>query len=100
MERSETLRQKIVELLENSQEPLSLREISKLASVSEKDLVSHLDHIEKSLKNSGKELLISSAVCRKCGFELKKRRNFKRPSKCSRCRSENISPVSLHIKSS
>ena len=76
MERSETLRQQVVELLENSQESLSLREISQLAGVSEKDLVSHLAHIEKSLKNSRKELVTTPAVCRKCGFELTLQRKF------------------------
>ena len=98
MFRSGTLRQRIVEELQDSPEPISLKEISKLVGVSEKDLTSHLEHIAKSLKNSNKKLVKFPASCKQCGFELN-RRDFKKPSRCPNCRSENISPVFLQIRS-
>jgi len=99
MERAETLRRQIMDELESTQEPLSIRELSQLLGISEKDILSHLEHIEKTLRNSKEKLLKKPSYCRKCGFEFGKRKDFKRPSRCPSCRSEYISPPLLYIGS-
>ena len=99
MEQPATLRRQIIHELEETEEPLSIRELSKLLGISEKDIVSHLEHIEKTLKNSKEKLQKKPSHCRKCGFEFKKRKDFKRPSRCPSCRSEYISPPLLYIGS-
>ncbi len=91
MSKQETLRQQIMEELERSLEPVSLQELSRLVSVSEKELVPHFPHIEKSVKRNGKKLEYFPAACRKCGFEFSKREDPRKPSKCPSCRSEYIS---------
>lgn len=97
MARDETLRQRIISELSEAQEPVSLRELSKLVHASEKDLVSHLSHIERSLKKSGKALQRVPAACRNCGFEFSGRQEVKKPSRCPECRSEFISPPQFRI---
>jgi len=99
MAQEETLRQRIVSELAEVQEPISLRELSKLVHASEKDLVSHLPHIEISLKKTGKALQRVPAVCRNCGFEFSERQDFKKPSRCPECRSESITPPLFRIPS-
>lgn len=100
MTQGETVRQQVVKELRESEEPLSVRELSQLVHVSEKDLVSHLFHVERSVRRSGGVLQRFPAACRHCGFEFTKRRDFKRPSRCPVCRSESISPPLLRINSS
>ena len=99
MAREETLRQRIVSELSETREPISLRELSGLVHVSEKDLASHLAHIELSLRKTGKALQRVPAVCRTCGFEFTKRQDFQKPSGCPDCRSESISPPKFRISS-
>jgi hypothetical protein len=99
MAREETLRQRIVSELSEAREPISLRELSKLVHASEKDLISHLSHIELSLRKSGKSLQRMPAACRNCGFEFSGRQDFKKPSRCPECRSESISPPLFRIAS-
>lgn len=99
MARDETLRQRIVSELSEAQDPVSLRELSGLVRASEKDLISHLPHIERSLKNSGKTLKRLPAACRNCGFAFTGRQGFKKPSRCPECRSESISPARFRITS-
>ncbi len=99
MNRQGTLRHQIATELQEAEDPLSLRDLSKLLQVTEKDLVSHLPHVEKSLKRAGRELEKVPPQCRKCGFSFKKRKDFKRPSRCPHCRSEQISPLRLRLSS-
>ncbi|MEF8824514.1 MAG: hypothetical protein V5B78_06200 [Desulfohalobiaceae bacterium] len=99
MAQDETLRQRIISELSEAQEPVSLRELSQLVHASEKDLISHLPHVERSLKKSSKVLIRVPAACRNCGFEFTGRKDFKKPSRCPDCRSESISPPQFRITS-
>ncbi len=99
MAQEETLRQRIISELSDAQEPVSLRELSKLVHASEKELIFHLPHVERSLKKSGKTLKRAPAACRNCGFTFTGRQDFKKPSRCPECRSESISPPQFRITS-
>lgn len=92
LERLETIRQKIVSLLEG--QTLSIRDISIMARISEKEAYEHLEHIQKG-KGKGKRkdnhsLIVTPAECKRCGFVFRKRERLKKPGKCPVCHSESI----------
>jgi len=70
--------------------PLSARDISGAAGIPEKEVYPHLEHIQRSLLRERRRLIVSPAVCKKCGFVFKKRRRLTRPGKCPVCRSETL----------
>jgi transcriptional regulator len=94
VERTETIRQRIMSLLERM--PLSAKDLSKETMVSEKDIYDHLEHIRKTSGKRDGHLIITPAECRKCGFRFKKRDKITRPGKCPICKSELIAaPIFL-----
>lgn len=91
---SETHRQKIIaELMEH---PMTAKDLSKAVHISEKEVISHLEHVKKSLK-SPKHLVMTPSVCSKCRFVFEDRRRFSSPSRCPKCRHEGISPPLFQI---
>jgi predicted Zn-ribbon and HTH transcriptional regulator len=88
-----TLRKKIIEALEK--DFLDLREISKLFGIKEKEVLDHLIHIEKSVRQRG--FIMEPASCQQCGFSFKKRTRLSTPGHCPLCKSEHISPPRFKI---
>jgi transcriptional regulator len=84
----ETLRRVISELILD--QPLSAREISVQAHITEKDVYSHLEHIRLSLHAVGSHLEVTPAECRSCGFVFTKRDRLAPPGRCPLCRCETI----------
>jgi predicted Zn-ribbon and HTH transcriptional regulator len=87
-EKKETVRQKITSLLEDDR--LSAKDISGDTGIAEREVYHHLLHIQKTVGRKNKNLVITPAVCRKCGFVFAKRVRFKKPGKCPICRGESI----------
>jgi predicted Zn-ribbon and HTH transcriptional regulator len=87
-----TLRKKIAEALEG--ESLDLREISKLFGIKEKEVLDHLNHIEKSAHRG---FTVEPASCQQCGFSFKKRTRLSTPGRCPVCKSEHIPPPRFKI---
>jgi len=87
-DRAETLRQTLLSILVEGKH--SVRDLSVSARISEKEVLSHLAHIQKSVKKTGQSLEFSPAQCKKCGFSFKKRERLKKPGKCPVCRGETI----------
>jgi transcriptional regulator len=83
-----TVRQAITTLLERH--TLSAREISAAVRIPEREVLDHLEHIRAATHKSGQQLLLTPAVCKKCGFAFRKRERLTRPGKCPVCRSEQI----------
>ncbi|GBD97159.1 MAG TPA: transcriptional regulator [Nitrospirae bacterium] len=86
--RQETVRQEIISVLKG--QTLSVKDISGTVRVSEKEVYDHLYHIQKTINKKGCTLVVTPAVCKKCGFTFKKREKLKKPGKCPICRSETI----------
>lgn len=84
-----TVRQRIAELLRSSE--LTAQQISKQASVAERDVAEHLRHLEHSLSHSGERLRVAAPQCVKCEFAFDHREKHGRPSRCPRCKSERVS---------
>lgn len=85
-----TLRQQI--LLHLREGPCTARDLSQLVGIREKDVVPHLEHIQKSLKSSGEHLQLEPASCQACGYIFKTRKRLDRPGSCPRCRATRIDP--------
>lgn len=105
-ERQETVRQKIISVLEG--QTLSAKEISADVRASEKEVYEHLEHIQRAINKPrpntmrrGKRvhtLIITPAECRKCGFVFRKRDRLKKPGKCPVCHSEFIQEPLFSIR--
>lgn len=91
-ERAETVRSEIISLLK--EQTLSAKEISGIAKLPEKDVLFHLDHISRK---SGLRLGSIPSVCKRCGFEFKKRERLSKPGKCPICRNQQIEPQRFFI---
>jgi putative acetyltransferase len=94
-ERAETPRSAIRDALLGA--PLSARQISQRASVPEKEVAAHLEHLGRSLKRQGERLVIKPAECLACGFVFKERQRMTAPGSCPSCRSERIAPPTFQI---
>jgi predicted Zn-ribbon and HTH transcriptional regulator len=94
--RTRTPREAIADAL-HVDDALTLTELSAAAKVSERDLPSHLEHLEKSLKRDGLVLDVFAARCLSCGFLFEKRSRFKRPGKCPVCRGRRIGQPRFRI---
>jgi len=88
-------RKELVDLLQNN--PMGLHELAQLLGMPIKTLEDDLQHLIKSLKHSEYELVISPAVCRKCGFHFDKHKMHK-PGKCPQCHGTWIQEPLLEVK--
>ena len=100
-----TARERIIELLEESDTFLTADEISYLLNgeVNPSEVYEHLRHIARSVRrHSGgkKVLLMKPPICRRCGYMFKDLSRPRKPSRCPRCRSEWIEPPAFKIASS
>lgn len=96
VERQETIRQKIVSILEGS--TLSVRDISADVGVSEREIYEHLDHIHRTMNKKEHSLIITPAECKRCGFVFRKRDRLTKPGRCPVCRSELIQSPFFSIR--
>jgi predicted Zn-ribbon and HTH transcriptional regulator len=99
IERRETIRQKIVLLLESRRSPgLSAKDISVEAGVSEREVYEHLEHIKRTTNNSSHSFVVTPAACKKCGFVFRKRDKLNKPGRCPVCRNESIQEPLFYIE--
>lgn len=96
-ERKQTLRQAILKHLATG--PCTARDLSQLIGIREKEVIPHLEHIQKSLRASGRKLIVQPAQCLACGFVFKDRRRLSKPSACPQCRHQQIDPPAFNLSS-
>ena len=88
-ERLQTSRAMILQAL--GAEPVSARELSHRAGLSEREVVGHLQFLQKSLKHGAQRLQMTPPRCLDCGFVFHKRERLTRPGRCPVCRSTHLS---------
>jgi predicted Zn-ribbon and HTH transcriptional regulator len=94
-----TRRERIAELLERTDHPITAEEICEKLDIERRSIVyEDIDHIAKSVKQEDKELLVRPAICGKCQFVFKVKKTSKGPSKCPKCKSEWILPPAFLIR--
>lgn len=96
IERRETIRQEITDVLKDS--VLSAKDISGSVGIPVKEVYEHLAHIQKTVCKGEHHLDVIPAECKKCGFVFKKRERLKKPGKCPVCRSESIEEPLFSIR--
>jgi predicted Zn-ribbon and HTH transcriptional regulator len=96
-DRPETVRQEITALLQGGGN-FTVRDISVNVGVSEREVLEHLAHIQRSLERKGPALAVTPAECRRCGFVFRKRERLKKPGKCPVCKSQSIEEPLFSIK--
>ncbi|MFW9770021.1 MAG: HTH domain-containing protein [Candidatus Thorarchaeota archaeon] len=97
----QTRRERITELLEKAEFPLTAEDICDQLDIKSRSIVyEDIDHISKSVKRRKQELLVRPASCAKCQFIFKTRKTSKAPSKCPKCRSQWILAPAFLIRSS
>jgi len=94
-EKKLTIRELIAQSLEAK--PMTARDLSKALQISEKEVFTHMPHIEKSIRQMKRKMEIVPCNCLKCGFEFKDRKTFKKPGKCPQCRESRIEPAVFKI---
>lgn len=94
-----TRRQQIVSLLER-EGALSFEDLREALGVPVHLLKADLPHVEKSLKASGRTLVVEPPRCLECGFVFTGRgkKHFHAPSRCPECRSERIGQPRMEVK--
>ncbi len=84
-----TRRERIVELLERTEYPLTSKEICDILEIKSQSLVDEdLGHIAKTVRSRKQNLVMRPAQCGKCDYLFKSRESAKRPSRCPKCKSE------------
>jgi predicted Zn-ribbon and HTH transcriptional regulator len=96
LDNKQTLRQQMIDLLGSDE--LTLRDLSQALCIPEKEVMDHLTHLERSLRNQPGKLVESPYTCFSCGFVFNKRPRFTRPGRCPKCRNSHIQNARYHIK--
>lgn len=96
IDNSLTIRQEIIDLL--SSEKLTIRDLSQAISLTEKEILDHFDHIERSLQPQGKKLVATPYTCLTCGFIFDKRTRFTKPGRCPSCKNSHIQVAQFFIR--
>ena len=92
---SKTIRQAIIVLLQ--EKALSTLELAGILGIEEKEVVGHMEHVARSVASQYK-LHVEPAQCRKCGFVFTKKKQFKSPSRCPKCRGELVKGARFSIR--
>ena len=87
-EHKQTFRDALYHALQ--QGPETIRELSIRIGAREKDLLHHLEHLERSLTHTGETLVVHPARCVACGYEFTDRTRLGKPGRCPECKSTRI----------
>ncbi|MDN5358380.1 MAG: transcriptional regulator [Candidatus Diapherotrites archaeon] len=88
-------RQRIIELLSETEVPLSPEDIARILKIDAKTVRQDLPHIQFSIQRKGMRLVIIPQRCKKCGFVFKP--SAREASKCPRCHSQWLEPPRFRI---
>lgn len=93
---SGTIREKLREALLGR--PKTTLELLGIVSRPEKELASHLEHLQRSLPAQGGRLVVEPARCKSCGHVFEDRARLGKPSRCPRCRAQRIEPPRFSVE--
>lgn len=86
------------ELIQRLKEgPASVAELAREFEVPVSRIRQDLEHVRRSLKRTGDELVVEPARCRKCGFVFSRDKPT-RPGRCPECRSTWIADPELRVE--
>lgn len=79
-----------------TQGPWSALDLAGELFLTRREVEEHLSHLQRSL---GKDLKITPAQCRACGYAFSDRRRLDAPGRCPRCRGQRIAGPWFEVKS-
>jgi transcriptional regulator len=91
-----TVRQKMVALLKKGEQ--DARSLSQQLGISEKEVMVHLPHLDRTIRQQGHRLVIIPSTCLSCGFIFKDRKRPTKPSRCPRCKTTHLTVPNYRIK--
>jgi predicted Zn-ribbon and HTH transcriptional regulator len=77
---------------------MDARGLSTALSVKEKEIYSHLAHVERTATSGRQRFIIHPSRCIACGFVFEKRKRLTRPSRCPQCKSSRLSQPFFEIQ--
>jgi len=84
-----TRREEIARLLESAEQPMTAQDICDILDLEKRSIVyDDIDHIARSVRNQGKEVVVKPASCGKCHYVFRVKGSAKAPTKCPKCKSE------------
>ncbi|KYK33253.1 MAG: transcriptional regulator [Theionarchaea archaeon] len=84
-----TRREDIIQLLQ--EQAMTSHELAHHFQTTEKNILSDLRHIRKTLKGTDQDLAVKMPLCKGCGFQFNLN-SIKEPSKCPKCKSTWVEP--------
>jgi len=93
--RVETARQALLDELRRGK--ATARTLGMAVGLREKEVLSHLEHLARSLHAQGNRLHVDPATCLSCGYVFEDRHALGRPSRCPRCKGERIEAPRFHV---
>lgn len=91
-----TIRQQIMELLAGQQ--MNARDLSQELHIMEKEVYSHLEHIDRTLAGKDKRLVVEPFACLSCGYRFVGRKKWSKPGRCPVCRQGHIRQAEYRIE--
>lgn len=91
-----TVRQQMIALLKDQE--LDALELSRLLSIPEKEVYSHLPHLVKTLGKGRERLVVTPYQCLSCQFTFDQRSRMTRPGRCPRCKNTHIRMATYTIR--
>ncbi|TFG34250.1 transcriptional regulator [Candidatus Thorarchaeota archaeon] len=86
-----TRREEITRYLEAAEYPITAQDLCERLGLKKRSIIyEDIDHIARSVKHEGKEVIVRPASCGKCHFVFSKIHSAKAPTKCPKCKSEWI----------
>lgn len=93
-----TPRQRIISLLTGTL--MTANQLARVLGIPERAVEGHLAHVVKTIsRDHSRRFILEPSLCVECGFMFRERTRLTRPSRCPRCRSENISAPRYGIDS-
>ena len=91
----ETIRRQIITLLQEQE--MNARELSQAVKIQEKEVYTHLSHIDLSVKARKMRLVVQPFQCQLCDFVFENRKRFTPPGRCPQCKKGHIEAATYRI---
>jgi hypothetical protein len=91
-----TRRQRLLGLLERSEQGLSPRDLALALDVQERTVLDDLQHLRRSLRRSGHVLQMQPARCSQCGWQ-QEGEEPRNPSRCPRCKATRLHDARFRV---
>ena len=94
-ENDETTRQRVADALRS--EPTTPSALARRFDVPVRSILTHVEHVSRSVDGSDERVLVAPPTCQDCGFEgFDDPINL--PSRCPSCKSESVSEPAFTIE--